>query len=356
MAQTSQIEGRLRLILNRNQNRKTVTRIVWGVSVLLAFGTALTIATAQTPPRSLREAITSGAFDQTQIARFGDTDPWAGKAYYVLGNAQMEAGRYDEALASFSKAVALPEPPYPGSGIHSSARYERINTLEAAGRHIEAAAEAQALLKPGGRRLISADLWMNLRERWPEFQMMRDSLVNREAAQAQYQGLTPVPRWTQTLSNGVTVQLLGVMQTAGNVHTVWSPSGQFLCNSTYKSLLGEDDSPSSAPSRKVRLILRFAYPAGQAILTEYTLSGAVGSNFQSGLTRSNGVVATEEDTVNPISAGRRALDSWFPADQTQTKLRVGVALVPPPFGATDPTDAPKEWAEFSGVALPPIKP
>lgn len=370
MAHTSKVEGRLRLILNRSRNRKTVTHGAWGLAVILTLGTALTVATAETPPRSLMAAITSIdytpdmparrnaniAFFQAQIVRFGDTDPWAGKAYYVLGNAQVEAGRYDAALASYDKAIALPEPPYVGSDIHSAARYERINTMDCAGRHIEAAAKAEALIKNGGQGLISADLWANLRERWPEFQMMRDNQINREAEQAQYRSLVTEPRWTKTLPNGVTVQLLGVMQTAGNVHTVWSPGGQFVSKSIYKSLLGEDGYLSADSTRKFRLILRFAYPAEQAILTEYALSGAVSSSFQSGLTRNNGNVATDEAVVNTVTAGQRTVESWFPVHQIQTNLRVGIALVPPPAGPTDPADAPKEWAEFSGITLPTVKP
>ncbi|MGI4791904.1 MAG: hypothetical protein ACRYFS_24030, partial [Janthinobacterium lividum] len=178
MAQTSKVERRLKRILNGCQNRQALTRGAISLAAMLTFGTILAIAVAETPPRSLMEALTSGGYSadtpartaylQAQIKRFGDSDPWASKAYYELGNEQMEAGRSDEALASFSKAIALPEPPYAYSEIHSYARYERINALDFTGRYEEEATEIQALLKIGGRGLMTADLWENLRERLPE--------------------------------------------------------------------------------------------------------------------------------------------------------------------------------------------
>ena len=166
--------------------RRTLTRPLRAIVVVLASGLALAVATAYSPPRSLMAAITSGgsssdtpahsaaeaAYLQAQIQRFGDKDPWAGKAYYMLGTAQVGAGRIDAALASFDKAIVLPEPPYPNSGIHSSARYERINSLDSPGHYAEAVLETQKLLKNGGRGLISADLEENLRERLPEFKLL----------------------------------------------------------------------------------------------------------------------------------------------------------------------------------------
>jgi hypothetical protein len=369
MAHTSKIEGRINMILNGSRNRRAMTRGAGAVAALLAFGAALMIATAHTPPRSLMAALTTSgysndtpthinaniAFIQAQIRRFSDTDPWAGKAYYGLGNLQREAGQTDAALASFDKAIALPEPPYANSGIHSSARYERINTLDIAGRDAEAAAETEALMTPSERGLVTGDLWMNLRERLPEFKRFADYQANRATEHGLYRGLTAGPRWTQTLSGGVTVQLVGVMRTAGKKHTVWSPEGQMIRRTVYDYGDAAYSNHFMEPTRHFQMILRFAYPTGQAILTEYTFSGASGSGYQSGLARNGGKVLINEDAINPETSGCRLVDAWFPASQTRTDMRVGVAVITPPTGLTDPTDAPKEWAEFPNITLPPGK-
>lgn len=367
MVHTTRIEERLKKILDTTR-RQGLTRPALITMIVLASGLALGVATAYTPPRSLVAAITSGCFRldtpahleanigylRAAIHRFGDKDPWAGKAYYVLGSAQMGAGRPDDALASFDKAAALPEPPYANSGIHSSARFERINALDAAGRHMEAVAETEALLKGGERGLITADLWENLRKRLPESRLRLDAAANSAAERGQYRALSADLHWSCTLANGVTVQLLGIMRSAGNRHTVWSPEGKRLSTAQYKSVLGEDSQQMTLPTKQVRLILGFSYPAGRAILTEYALSGAGGSSFQSGLARSNGIVVTDEEEMNLDTAGRRTVQAWFPLKQLQTDLRVGVALEPPPTGPTDSADVPKEWAEFPEVTLPPV--
>ena len=364
MAQSTRLSGRVRLILDPNR-RRVLTRPARILLVALAFGLILSIATAYTQPRSLMAALTSGGFPtdtpahaeaevtylEGQIQRFSDKDPWAGKAYYVLGNAQVNAGHTDAALASFDKAIALPEPPYANSGIHSSARYERINTLDAPGHYAEAVRETEALLKNGGRGLITAGLWENLRERLPEFKMLRDDAANRAAEKGQYAALTADTRWTRTLANGATVELLGVMASQGDTQIVWSPSGRLLSCVSYKPLsLSEFAQPPNRPEDR-RFILRFRHPSGQAILTEYKATDSTNSSYDEGLARMNGVVMTDEAQMNPETSGCRLVQTWFPQAQKQTGLRVGVALVSPPFGPNDPTDAPKEWIEFDNVAL-----
>ncbi len=100
MAQSSNIETRLKGILDTTR-RRALTRPALTILIVLASGLAFTVATAYSPPSSLMAAITSGgypadtpahvaaniAYFQAAIHRFGDKDPWAGKAYYVLGNA-----------------------------------------------------------------------------------------------------------------------------------------------------------------------------------------------------------------------------------------------------------------------------
>ena len=370
MAQSSKIEGRLRLILNGSRDRRKVTRGLWGLGAALALSMALIVATAETQPRSLMAAITSGgqtpdtpahvraniAYFQAQIARFGDGDPWAGKAYYVLGNAQMETGQTNAALASYDKAILLPEPPYDSptfhSNIHSSARYERINVLEFAGRHAEAVAETEALMTPSRRGLVTGDLWMNLRDRLPEFKMMAIYDANRTAGRGLYRGLTAGPNWTRTVSSGVTVQVVGLLLTEGNVHTVWSPDGRFCRRATYDSETEHYNNIYTEPTRHFQIILRFVYPDNQALLTDYTLSGSSGLGAQSGLARDGGKVLTDENVMNPQTGGCRLVDVWFLTKQAQTDLRVGVALIAPSAEPTNPTDAPKEWVEFSNITLP----
>ena len=365
MARSTRLGGRLKLILDPHR-RRVLTRPARLAIVVLAAGLALLVATSLTPPRSLMAAITSGgysydtpahagayvAFLTGQIQKFGDQDPWAGKAYYELGLGQMAAGRFDDASASFSRAAVLPEPPYANSGIHSVARYERIDTLYAASRYAEAVAETEALLKNGGRGLITADLWENLRERLPEMKMMRDDAANRAAEKGQYAALAADPRWTQTLSNGVVVQLLGVMQSQGDTHLIWSPAGRVLSRASYKSLDDSSRYLSREGTKERLLVLRFQYPTGQAILTGYEADWR-GGGYQSGLARSNGVVVTDEAAMNAVTSGCRTVEAWFSPSQKQAALRVGVALVPPPPGSSAPSDTPKEWATFSNVALQP---
>ena len=339
MAQTSQVESRLKMILDKSRSRRLPKRGAIAFSVMLTVGLALAVATAQIHQRQ----------------KFSDKDPEASKAYYEIGSAQMLAGRCDEALASFNKSIALPESTNALISIHSVARYERINILEDAGRYGEAASDAQALLKNKGRGLIAADLWENLRERLPEFKMMRDDQANRAAEKGQYSALKANPKWTQTLSNGVTVQLLGVMQSVRNVHSIWSPEAKLISHVSYKALADTDGYQPYRQSKELGLILRFQYPTGQAILTEYEATGSMGSRYRDGLTHINGSVATDENTVNWETAGCRYVATWLPPKQGQTTLRVGITLVPPPFGPIDPPDAPNEWVEFSNIILPQVK-
>ncbi|MGI4788106.1 MAG: hypothetical protein ACRYFS_04570, partial [Janthinobacterium lividum] len=194
-----------------------------------------------------------------------------------------------------------------------------------------------------------------LRERLPEIKRMRDRQVNRAAEQAQYRELAAAPRWTQTLANGVTVHLLGIMQSSGMTHIAWSPEGRRVSQAYYDSNASYGNYSGPAPMQKAMLVLRLAYPAGQAVMTEYSLSGAQSSNYQSGPDRNGDKAITDEDAMNQETDGCRIVLAWFPAGQTVTNLRVGVALVPPPAGTSDPTNAPKEWAEFSNVTLPPDK-
>jgi len=198
-------------------------------------------------------------------------------------------------------------------------------------------------------------MWENLRERLPEFKMMQDIQVNRDTEQRQYRSLPASPRWTQTLSNGVTVQVVGVVQTAGLFHTAWSPEGKFLSRAQYTSDAEHSSHSRTEPVQKALLALRFTYPVGQAIQTEYKLSGAVSTGYQSGFARNAGKVITDEVAINPETAGRRIVEAWFPAGQARTDLQVGVSLAPPPAGSENSTDALKEWAVFSGIVLPPAR-
>lgn len=368
MAQSSHIEARLKVILDTTR-RRAMTRPALMVLVVLAFGLALTVATAYSPPRSLMAAITSGGspsdspahveanivYLQAAIRRFGDNDPWAGKAYYVLGNAQMGAGRCDDALASYDRCLALSEPPYANSGIHLSAEYERINDLDSAGRHSEAVTAAKAFLKTAPHETQRAFFRANIRSRMPEFQLMRDDDANRAAEKAQYRALPGNPHWTKSLPNGVTVELLGVMQSVGNMHTVWSPDGRLLSRARYQSILGEDFLVTPDPTQKMRLIVYFVYPTGQAITTSYTMMGSKSISFQSGLARSNGVVQTDEQQVNPATAGRRTVESFFLRTQRRTTLRVGVAVGPPDGPLEQSGNDAREWAEFQNVSIPRSK-
>ena len=370
MATTSQVEGRLKTILDKSRSRRRLTRSVIIAALALTVGMVVAISTALAPPRSLKEALSGKGYPsdtpaheranielyRASLRKFGENDPWAGKAYYGLGMVQMTAGSYGDALLSFDRAMALPEPPYANSNIHSVALYEKINTLESAHRYSEAVSEVEALLKNKGRGMITADLWENLRERLPDLKRKRDSKANRDAEKGQFAALTADPNWTQTLANGVTVQFLGIMQFTGNVHTAWSPSGRFLSRTTYKSM--DNDGAGyigPSPTRELKLILRLHYPVGQAVMTGYEVKDSVSSGYLSGFARNGTNVITDEMAFNPDTSGCRVVQAWFLLSQKQTTLRVGVALVPPPFGTNDPVDAPKDWAEFPNITLPPIE-
>jgi len=405
MAYTSQVEGRLKMILDKTRNRRRLTRGVIAAALTLTVGLAVAVGTAQTEsrshmagatgivPSSLMAAITSGgypsdtpahvaanvAFLKAQIQRFGDKDPWAGKAYYMLGNAQTGMQRHAEAVASYDKAIALPEPPYAGSGIHSDARYERINALEAAGRYAEVVTETQKLLQNGGRGRISPDLWENLRQRLPEFKMLRDDMAKRDQVKAFYAAFPKPtdPRWTQTLSNGVTVQFVGCQQHTReqqdiSPHTAWTPDGKFLAQATFERNEG-DSTPTTysgfsadyvareqaKQAHGVGFAVRLTYPPGTVVKVAYALAGDPESGgmetSEQGLMTENGVVATDEREINRPTGGLRLAAAHFPSTQRQTTLRVGIAV-----GTRDtlPPDAPDpayQWAEFPNITLPPVK-
>ena len=386
MAQSSRVEDRLKRILDTTR-RRVLTRPALVTMLVLAVGLALGVATAYTPPRSLVAAITSGGFRpdtpahleanigyfQNAIRRFGDKDPWAGKAYYVLGSAQMGAGRTDEALASFDKAIALPEPPYADSGIHSSARYERINTLDSAGRYAAATAETQVLLKNGGRGLITPDLRENLRERLPEFKMMRD-YADRQAQVKSFYAAFPAPtdsRWTQTLPNGVTVQIVGCQQHTGNRHTAWTPDGRFLTQAAFERNAGDSipmtfsgkfpagyiAKEQAKRAHGVGFALRLTYPPGMVVKAAYALAGTAEAGSietgTDGVMTENGVVVTDEREISRATGGVRLVAAHFSNTQRQVTVRVGVAAGSPSALPPDAPDASYQWAEFAGLTLPP---
>ena len=183
-----------------------------------------------------------------------------------------------------------------------------------------------------------------------DFRLLRDLTVNEAAENAQFRGLTAEPRWTQSLHNGVTVQLLGVMESQAKTHTVWSPDGRLLSRAHYTSASEGEYAPRDL-QRQVQFILRFSYPAGQAIATSYALPEASGFAFESGVARSNGVIQTDEEQMHPRTAGQRTVDAWFsPAERTAT-LRVGVAVGPPTNQLEQQGDSEREWAEFDNVAV-----
>lgn len=367
MVHSSRIEARLKGILDTTR-RRALARPLLTLLIASASGLALTVATAYTPPSSLVAAITSDGYRsdtpahiqakiallQEALRRFGDKDPWAGKAYYLLGSVQMDAGQYGAAQASFNRCLQLPEPPYSNSGIHLSAEYERINDLESAGRYQEALKAAQAFIQTAPHETQRAFYRANVQSRMADFRLLRDLDANQAAEKAQYRTLTAAPRWTQSLHNGATVQLLGVMQSQGKTHTVWSPDGRLLSRARYTSESDGRYAPRD-PLRQVQLILHFSYPTGQAIITNYAVPEAKSIAFESGLERSNGVIQTDEEQMRPLTAGRRTVDAWFsPAERTAT-LRVGVTVGLPSDQLEQQGDSEREWVEFGSVAVKEIK-
>ena len=392
MATTSKVEGRLKTILDKSRSRRRLTLGVIAAALALTVGMVVAISTVLAPPRSLKEAFSgmgypsdtpahvaaNMAFLNAQIRRFGDQDPWAGKAYYVLGNMQESAGHYDGALASYDKAILLPEPPYADSGIHSDARYERINTLDTAGRYPEAIRETQILLKNKGRGLLRADQWENLRERLPEFQMMQDYADKRAEVKAFYAAFPADadPRWTQTLPNGVTVQFVGCQQqqtnsqeVAGLRHTAWAPNGRFLARASFDRNEGDSTptiysgfTPAYVAKEQAKwaygvgFAVRLTYPRGTVVKVAFALAGNGDmETSEIGLTTSNGVVLSDEQEITRATGGVRLGAAHFPSTQRQATLRVGIAVgtvkSPPP----DTPNEAYQWAEFSNIILPPAK-
>ncbi len=392
MATTSKVEGRLKTILDKSRCRRRLTRGVIAAALTLTVGMAVALGTAQTEPPTLVAAITSGeypadspahiavniAFLKMQIRRFGDTDPWAGKAYYVLGSEQVSARQYDDALASFDKATLLPEPPYVNSGIHSSARYERINTLDTAGRYPEAIRETQILLRNKGRGVLAPDQWENLRERLPEFQMMQGYADKRAEVKGFYAAFPSAAdsRWTQSLPNGVTVQFAGCQQQRTNIqqpvglqHSAWSPDGRFLARASFERNDG-DPAPmtysgftanyvakeQAKRAQEVGFAVRLAYPRGTVVKVAFAVAGNGDMETNEiGLTTSNGVVLSDEQELTRATGGVRLGAAHFPSTQRQAALRVGIAVgtvkSPPP----DTPNAAYQWAEFPNITLPPLE-
>ncbi|MCL5103698.1 MAG: tetratricopeptide repeat protein [Armatimonadetes bacterium] len=82
------------------------------------------------------------------ISKYGTKDPWACKAFYLLGLSRYRLGRHEEALADFDSCLQIPEP---YEGLHFYAQNMRTLTLKALGRNEEAIAAGKSVSKFPGK-------------------------------------------------------------------------------------------------------------------------------------------------------------------------------------------------------------
>ena len=324
MAHTPQMAGRLKAILGRGRTRKPVTRRALVLAGLALAGVVAPLAAMQTEPQSLKQALTwpgrqndtpageeaNIAFLKSAISKFGNADPWAGKAYYVLGEAQLLAGHSDEAVSSFQRSLQLPEPPYANSGIHAVARYELVLALQSSERYGEALDEAHAVIASHDGGPPHPMFLAGLLRLIPELQQEK-AWADDKAASKDFYGALPVPAraaWTQTLSNGVTAQLIAVLTTQGDQHWAYDPDGHLLRRSKFLDrAVTQQEVQAEYPDRyrTVSLIVRLTYGPGRVVKTCYQLPELSSCTYEDGISTQNGVVMTDETQINPIN-GRAA--------------------------------------------------
>ena len=277
---------------------------------------------------------------------------------------QVSAGLTDDALASFDKAIALPEPPYANSGIHAVARYELVLALQSSERYGEALDEAHAVIASHDGGPPHPMFLAGLLRLIPELQQEK-AWADDKAASKDFYGALPVPAraaWTQTLSNGVTAQLIAVLTTQGDQHWAYDPDGHLLRQATFALIVpgtmqGVQTEDHPDQYRTVSLVVRLTYGPGHVVKTSYQLPESSGFNYGSGIGTQNGVLMTDETQINPLTdAGLRLVAALFPAAQRQATLRVGVAAGTPTALPPDAPNLAYEWVTFTGITLPPIKP
>lgn len=368
MAQTSRVEGRLRAVLRKTLRRGSVSRrgaLIAGGMLIVMVGT---IGLLRSEPDSLEAALTwrgpgmdtpahtaaTIAFLQREIRRFGDADPWAGKAYYNLGDAQLFAGQDEAALNSFNRSLQLPEPPYADSGIHIADWDQGVYALQFAGRYREALQRIQAFERSPDTGPERAMFIGNLRGWKPELKQMMQWSDNLAATHQFFVSIAQqsASQWTQKLGNGVSVQFLGVVVTHGNQHDAYSPVGHYLKQGTFTGFdLGL---MPQYPDRQqcLSLILRFVYSQGTVVKTSYDLVPSSELGYTSGICTENGVVVTDESEINRPTDGLRVVNAIVSSALRQTQLRVGVAAGTPMALPPDAPNPAYQWATFTHVILP----
>ena len=76
------------------------------------------------------------------ILKYGNSDPWAAKAYYMLGMYKYCLGKQEEALVDFKTSASLPEPYL---GLHYFSEKMKMNTFSDLGQTQEALASLKKL-------------------------------------------------------------------------------------------------------------------------------------------------------------------------------------------------------------------
>lgn len=92
---------------------------------------------------------------EAAIKKYGDADPWASCAYYLLGLSYSQCGKPQQALQAFATCCRLPES---HNGLHLSAQHWRIDLLLQLQRPAEAMAATKAYASMPGLPIMLAEV------------------------------------------------------------------------------------------------------------------------------------------------------------------------------------------------------
>ncbi|MDD3925589.1 MAG: tetratricopeptide repeat protein [bacterium] len=124
-------------------NSRGVVKSVLSQNDKVASETALSRALLKQYPADTKAHMEANIrLVEDAIARYGNSDPWAAKAFCELGHTRYLLGKYEEALSDFDSCLKLPEPYV---GVHFAAQNERMQILQILRRPKEAIAASKEL-------------------------------------------------------------------------------------------------------------------------------------------------------------------------------------------------------------------
>ena len=387
MAHTPQISSRVKLILaNIERNLPPSWALSWAKT--LAMLTLVLFAGVRSEPWTLEAAVRHVPYANdteehreadiasinASLRKFGDGDPNASFAYYQMGNSQFLGGKYADAVKSLDRCLELPSPKRDISGnwTHEGAYSLKFYSLQSMGDY----RGAIAMLNPGAAG-SDPELAASIGSRHVWLKELTDGLHRQEDKEAEVKLLGSMhsdPRWSRPLSSTESIQLLGILVAQGSIKTAYTPDGRYLGRETFPDAYGNtwndagitDSEAGAGKVNTIEFVIRLIHPANQAIYFAHAASSDVAPNW--GMfggesdPANNGVLETDEQAINPNTAGLRILEVSMPTQSRYYTLTLGVADMPHslPAAQTSPDMVQKpdhlssnyQWATFSSIASP----